>query len=179
MSEVHPCGRRTGRCCHGPNKHFLEDMCWVLCQKVGTQQWNTKTWSRSATPSRILAPCDPNQSNTCNSQFSTYCCKRKNFLLQPCLGGIKLYALFHYTGSIHLKLMKNTMTLTETQYTRPFQTYLILSSLIKMRWILWTIYNTVQQTTLCQVFRKYRSTGLQPSSLHVVSMAASHSVKGE
>lgn len=47
-----------------------------------------------------------------------------------------MYALFHYTGSIHLKLMKNTMTLTETQYTRPFQTYLILSSLIKMRWIL-------------------------------------------
>lgn len=93
MSEVHPCGRRAGRCCHGPNKHFLEDMCWVLCQKVGTQQWNTKTWSRSATPSRILAPCDPNQSKTCNSQFSTYCCKRKNFLLQPCLGGIKFVCL--------------------------------------------------------------------------------------
>lgn len=36
LSEGHLCGRRTGRCCHSPNKHFLEDMCWVLCQKVGT-----------------------------------------------------------------------------------------------------------------------------------------------
>lgn len=42
--------------------------------------------------------------------FSTTCCEReKSSCNRSCTGDSNVYSLFHYTSSVHLKLIKNTM----------------------------------------------------------------------